>query len=96
MGEPVDGLDDPVGPGSTIGTAAVANAIKVSVAEKLAAMGKPRSMVAPITTAELQPPRPAKRPANSVLENSVLRSAGIPLAADFREPLQRLVARLRP
>jgi len=37
----VDGLDDPVGPGSTIGTAAVANAIKVVVAEKLAAMGKP-------------------------------------------------------
>jgi uncharacterized phosphosugar-binding protein len=37
----VDGLDDPVGPGSTIGTAAVTNAIKVAVAEKLTAMGQP-------------------------------------------------------
>lgn len=37
----VDGLDDPVGPGSTIGGAAVANAIKVRVAEKLVEMGQP-------------------------------------------------------
>lgn len=37
----VPGLDDPVGPGSTIGAAAVTNCIKVLVAEKLAAMGKP-------------------------------------------------------
>jgi uncharacterized phosphosugar-binding protein len=37
----VEGLSDPVGPGSTIGMAAVTNAIKVSVAQKLTAMGKP-------------------------------------------------------
>lgn len=37
----VEGLDDPVGPGSTIGCAAVVNSIKVSVAEKLTAMGQP-------------------------------------------------------
>src|SRR6266851_1594984 len=37
----VEGLDDPVGPGSTIGTALVANAIKVAVAEKLTRLGKP-------------------------------------------------------
>lgn len=37
----VPGLDDPVGPGSTIGAAAVTNAIKVLVAEKLTALGQP-------------------------------------------------------
>lgn len=37
----IDGLDDPVGPGSTIGAAAVTNAIKCLVAEKLTAMGQP-------------------------------------------------------
>lgn len=37
----VNGLDDPVGPGSTVGAAAVTNAIKSAVAEKLTAMGKP-------------------------------------------------------
>lgn len=37
----IDGLADPVGPGSTIGAAAVTNAIKCRVAEKLTAWGKP-------------------------------------------------------
>lgn len=37
----VPGLDDPVGPGSTVGAAAVTNAIKCAVAERLAAMGQP-------------------------------------------------------
>lgn len=37
----VPGLDDPVGPGSTIGAATVTNAIKCLVAEKLVALGKP-------------------------------------------------------
>lgn len=37
----VPGLRDPVGPGSTIGAAAVTNAIKCLVAEKLTALGKP-------------------------------------------------------
>jgi uncharacterized phosphosugar-binding protein len=37
----VDGLDDPVGPGSTIGAAAVTNALKCLVAEKLTSLGKP-------------------------------------------------------
>ena len=37
----VEGLDDPVGPGSTVGGAAVVNALKSLVAEKLTAMGKP-------------------------------------------------------
>jgi uncharacterized phosphosugar-binding protein len=37
----IDGLDDPVGPGSTIGAAAVTNALKCRIAEQLTALGKP-------------------------------------------------------
>ena len=37
----VDGLEYPVGPGSTIGYALIVNALKVAVAQKLTAMGKP-------------------------------------------------------
>jgi uncharacterized phosphosugar-binding protein len=37
----VEGLEDPVGPGSTIGGAAVVNMIKCLVAEKLTRLGKP-------------------------------------------------------
>ena len=65
------------------------------VGEVLAAAGHDREMVRPITTAELDPPRPAPRPANSVLDNAVLRAAGVPLLRDFREPLAELVAALR-
>ena len=36
----VPNLEDPVGPGSTIGAAAVTNALKCSIAEKLAALGR--------------------------------------------------------
>ncbi len=62
--------------------------------EVLAAAGWDPDRVQPITTAELQPPRPAPRPANSVLDNAALRLAGMALAPDFREPLARLVPRL--
>ena len=62
--------------------------------EVLAAAGMDPDRVRPIATAELQPPRPAPRPANSVLDNAALRLAGLPLAPDFREPLARLVPRL--
>ena len=51
-------------------------------------------MVLPISTADLHPSRPAPRPANSVLDNAALRSAGIPLLRDFREPLAELIAKL--
>ncbi len=37
----VPGLEDPVGPGSTIGAATVTNALKCLTAEKLTALGKP-------------------------------------------------------
>ncbi len=37
----IPGLKDPVGPGSTIGAAAVTNALKCRIAEKLTMLGKP-------------------------------------------------------
>lgn len=60
----------------------------------LQAAGDDPSRVEPIATADLQPPRPAQRPANSVLDNAALRAAGLPLLEDFRVPLARLVGRL--
>jgi dTDP-4-dehydrorhamnose reductase len=62
--------------------------------EVLAAAGHDPARVQPIATAELDPPRPAPRPANSVLDNAALRGAGIPLLRDFREPLAELIAKL--
>ncbi len=61
----------------------------------LAAAGEDPSRVQPIATADLQPPRPAPRPANSVLDNAALRLAGVALLDDFHEPLARLVSLLR-
>src|SRR5918996_702884 len=51
--------------------------------------------VRPIATADLDPPRPAPRPANSVLENTALRLSGLPLLPHYRDPLERLVRHLR-
>lgn len=65
------------------------------VSEILAAAGHDRGRVRPIATADLDPPRPAPRPANSVLDNAVWRAAGLVPLRDFREPLAELVARLR-
>jgi len=62
--------------------------------EVVAAMGKDPAMVQPIATADLQPARPAPRPANSVLDNAVLRMAGFAPLRDFREPLRETVAAL--
>jgi dTDP-4-dehydrorhamnose reductase len=61
----------------------------------LRAAGLDPALVRPIATADLDPPRPAPRPANSVLDNAVLRAAGIPLLRDFHEPLADLVTRLQ-
>jgi dTDP-4-dehydrorhamnose reductase len=60
----------------------------------VAAIGKDPAMVRPIRTADLDPPRAAERPANGVLDNAVLREAGLPLLRDHRQPLAELVARL--
>lgn len=58
----------------------------------LEAAGDDPSRVDAITTDQM--PRPAPRPANSVLENRALVAAGLPLLDDFHVPLQRLVAEL--
>ena len=63
--------------------------------EVLMAAGFDASKVAPIKTHELQPPRPAKRPFNSVLNNTSLKRAGIELLPDFRVPLARLVSQIQ-
>ena len=65
------------------------------VGEILEAAGHDPSRVRPISTADLDPPRPAPRPANSVLENAVWSDAGLPMLRDFREPLAELIANLR-
>ncbi len=64
------------------------------VQEVVRASGGDVGRVEPISTADLQPPRPAPRPANSVLDNVVLRHGGIGELRDFRAPLAELVARL--
>jgi dTDP-4-dehydrorhamnose reductase len=60
----------------------------------LESAGHDPAKVRPIKTDELDPPRPAPRPANSVLDNAALRLAGEPLLPHYRESLDRLVARL--
>jgi dTDP-4-dehydrorhamnose reductase len=60
----------------------------------LIAAGEDPGRVEPITTAEMDPPRAATRPANSELDNRALRLAGRPLLPDYRESLDRLVKEL--
>jgi dTDP-4-dehydrorhamnose reductase len=64
------------------------------VRDILAAAGHDPGKVRPIATADLDPPRPAPRPANSVLDNAALRAAGLPLLPHYRESLGHLVKRL--
>jgi len=59
--------------------------------EVLRAAGLDPARVEPVSTADLLPPRPAPRPANSVLDNRALRLAGRPLLPDFRESLPALL-----
>jgi dTDP-4-dehydrorhamnose reductase len=58
----------------------------------LAEAGGDPERVRPIRTAELDPPRPAPRPAYSVLDNMSLRLHGLPALPDWRDGLSRLVA----
>lgn len=60
----------------------------------LESAGDDPARVEPIATSDLSPPRPAPRPANSVLDNAALRLAGVPLLPHYRAPLDRLVAEL--
>ena len=64
------------------------------VREIFSAAGLDPARVSAISTAELQPARPAPRPANSVLDNAVLRGAGIGLLPDFRSTLRHVVRHL--
>lgn len=60
----------------------------------LTAAGADRGQVRPISTADLDPPRPAPRPANSVLDGVAWRAAGFEPLPDWSEPLERLVKEL--
>jgi dTDP-4-dehydrorhamnose reductase len=60
----------------------------------LIAAGEDPGRVEPITTAEMNPPRAATRPANSALDNRALRLAGRPLLPDYRESVDRIVKEL--
>lgn len=59
--------------------------------EVLRAGGMDAGRVRPIATSDLHPARPAPRPANSVLDNCVLRANGLRPLRDFRGPLAELV-----
>lgn len=61
------------------------------VCEIVRGSGGDPTAVKAIRTADLDPPRPAPRPANSVLENSALARAGYPRMRDFRLPLGELL-----
>ncbi len=62
--------------------------------EVLAAAGRDPGRVVSIATAELQPVRPAPRPANSVLADAAWRALGYPPSRDFRAPLAEAVHEL--
>jgi dTDP-4-dehydrorhamnose reductase len=61
----------------------------------LAEAGADPERVHPISTAELHPPRPAPRPAYSVLDNMALRLSGLPALPTWQDGLSRLVSALR-
>jgi len=60
----------------------------------LESAGHDPNRVLPIATADLDPPRPAPRPMNSVLDNAALRLSGLPLLPHYRESLDRVVRTL--
>lgn len=61
----------------------------------LEADGQDPGRVEPIATAELDPPRAAPRPANSVLDNAAWRALGLDPLPGWEEALGRLVETLR-
>jgi dTDP-4-dehydrorhamnose reductase len=65
------------------------------VQEILRQTGDDPSRVQPISTADLDPPRPAPRPANSVLDNRALRAAGIRLLRNYETALADVLDQVR-
>jgi dTDP-4-dehydrorhamnose reductase len=63
--------------------------------EVVAMAGGDPGRVVPIRTEELQPARPAKRPAYSVLDNSAFAELGYPALPPWPDGLARLVSALR-
>ena len=57
-------------------------------------MGRPTHRLPPITTDQLDPPRPATRPTNSVLKNQALLTAGLTPPPHFRDTLPLLLKEL--
>jgi dTDP-4-dehydrorhamnose reductase len=64
------------------------------VRDILGAIGEDPAKVRPISTDQLDPPRAAKRPASSVLDNAALRLGGLPLLPQYRDSLDRLLRAL--
>lgn len=64
------------------------------VREILEAVGADPDNVRPISTAELDPPRPAARPANSVLDGLAWRWSSLPPMPHYRESLRVALAEL--
>lgn len=60
----------------------------------LDAAGHDPGRVVPVATAALEPPRPAPRPAYSVLDGLAMRAAGVPLLPDHDERFRSLVKEL--
>jgi len=60
----------------------------------VSAAGGDPSIIEPISTTQLDPPRLAPRPPYSLLENAALRLSGLPLLPDYGDSLRRLVAQL--
>ena len=60
----------------------------------VAAAGQDPGRVEPITTADLDPQPPARRPADSSLDNFALRGVGLPPLAPWQDGLRRFVAAL--
>lgn len=56
--------------------------------------GGDEAIVLPISTGELDPPRPAPRPMNSVLDNAALRLSSIALLPAWQESTAALIAEL--
>lgn len=57
----------------------------------LGLMGRPSDQLKAITSEELEPPRPAPRPTNSILKNERLSRLGIEPPPDFRVTLPKLL-----